>query len=188
MKDLGALMKQAQAMQQKLQEAQAKLAETEASGTSGGGMVTVTLQGSGELKGVVIDEDLFEARRGQVLSDDLIVAAHADAKRKLDTLQAETMKEIAGPFAGMPGFPKFSSAWRLPRDPEIERLIALLAKLLWAWAALGAAICTLALLKRRDHLMRPLAAAMAEAAERVRPCETCGALDTTQPCRGLRRP
>jgi len=41
-----------------------------------------------------------------VLSD-LIVAAHADAKRKLDTAQAEAMKAIAGPFAGMPGFPKF---------------------------------------------------------------------------------
>jgi recombination protein RecR len=65
--------------------------------------------------------------------------------------------------------------------PEIERLIALLAKL----PGLGprsARRSALALLKRRDALMRPLAQAMAEAAERVRPCEVCGALDTTQPC------
>lgn len=65
--------------------------------------------------------------------------------------------------------------------PEIERLIALLAKL----PGLGprsARRSALALLKRRDQLMRPLAQAMAEAAERVRPCSICGALDTTDPC------
>ena len=65
--------------------------------------------------------------------------------------------------------------------PEIERLIALLAKL----PGLGprsARRSALALLKRRDQLMRPLAQAMAEAAERVKPCRVCGALDTTDPC------
>ncbi|MBV9511998.1 MAG: YbaB/EbfC family nucleoid-associated protein [Caulobacteraceae bacterium] len=106
MKDLSSLMQQAQAMQQKLQDAQAKLAETSVEGTAGGGMVKVVLKGSGELRGVVIDESLFTPGEAEVLSD-LIVAAHADAKRKLDAAQAETMKAIAGPFAGMPGFPKF---------------------------------------------------------------------------------
>lgn len=105
MKDLGSLMKQAQAMQQKLQEAQAKLAEAEVEGSSGGGMVRLTLKGSGELKGVAVDEELLKPGEGEVLSD-LIVAAHADAKRKLDAVQAETMKAVAGPLAGMPGFPK----------------------------------------------------------------------------------
>jgi recombination protein RecR len=65
--------------------------------------------------------------------------------------------------------------------PEIERLIALLSKL----PGLGprsARRSALALLKRRDQLLRPLAQAMAEAAERVRPCSICGALDTTDPC------
>ena len=106
MKDLGSLMKQAQAMQQKLQDAQAKLAETEVHGASGGGMVRLTLRGSGELKGVVIDEELLKPGEGEVLAD-LIVAAHADAKRKLDAAQAEAMQAVAGPLAGMPGFPKF---------------------------------------------------------------------------------
>ena len=106
MKDLSALMKQAQAMQEKLQAAQAKLAETEVEGAAGGGMVKLTLRGSGELKGVVIDEELLKPGEGEVLSD-LIVAAHADAKRKLDAKQAEVMKDVAGPLAGMPGFPKF---------------------------------------------------------------------------------
>ena len=106
MKDLGSLMKQAQAMQQKLQEAQARLAETLVDGASGGGMVKLTLQGSGELKTVVIDEELLKPGEGEVLAD-LIIAAHADAKRKLDQVQAETMQQVAGPLAGMPGFPKF---------------------------------------------------------------------------------
>lgn len=106
MKDLGALMKQAQAMQQKLQEAQAKLAETLVEGAAGGGMVKVTLRGSGELTAVVIDDELMRPGEGELLSD-LLIAAHADAKRKLDAAQSETMKEVAGPLAGMPGFPKF---------------------------------------------------------------------------------
>ena len=65
--------------------------------------------------------------------------------------------------------------------PEIERLIALLAKL----PGLGprsARRSALALLKRKGQLMRPLAQAMAEAAERVGPCRSCGALDTSDPC------
>ncbi len=65
--------------------------------------------------------------------------------------------------------------------PEIERLIALLSKL----PGLGprsARRSALALLKKRDQLMRPLALAMAEAAERVKACSLCGALDTTNPC------
>ncbi|MDP3489093.1 MAG: YbaB/EbfC family nucleoid-associated protein [Phenylobacterium sp.] len=108
MKDLGALMKQAQAMQQKLADAQARLAETMVEGTSGGGMVKLTLRGSGELAGVVMDESLLAPGEGEVLSD-LMVAAHADAKRKLDAMQAEVMREAAGPLAGMglPGMPKF---------------------------------------------------------------------------------
>lgn len=106
MKDLGALMKQAQAMQQKLQQAQAKLADTQVEGVAGGGMVKVVLQGSGELKSVVLDESLLQPGEGEIVSD-LIVAAHADAKRRLDAAQAELMKEVAGPLAGA-GFPGLS--------------------------------------------------------------------------------
>lgn len=102
MKDLGGLMKQAQAMQQKLAEAQARLAELTVEGTSGGGMVTVTLRGSGELVGVVLDDSLITPGEGEVIAD-LIIAAHADAKKKLDARQAQLMQEAAGPMAGMMG-------------------------------------------------------------------------------------
>ena len=107
MKDLNALMQQAQAMQQKLQDAQAKMAETTASGTSGGGLVSVALKGAGEITGVTIDDSLLVAGEGEILAD-LIVAAHADAKRKLDEANSALMREAAGPMAGMniPGMPK----------------------------------------------------------------------------------
>ena len=106
MKNLGELMKQAQAMQEKLQEAQARLAETQVQGTSGGGMVTVTLKGAGELTRLDIDPALMTRGEGEILSD-LIIAAHADARRKLDVKQGELMQDVAGPFAGLPGMPKF---------------------------------------------------------------------------------
>ncbi|MFC3078766.1 YbaB/EbfC family nucleoid-associated protein [Phenylobacterium terrae] len=104
MKDLNSLMKQAQEMQQKLTQAQAKLAELTVEGTSGGGMVSVTLKGTGELTAVRLDESLLAPGEGEVVAD-LIVAAHADAKRKLDAQQAELMREAAGPLGamGLPG-------------------------------------------------------------------------------------
>ena len=105
MKDLGELMKQAQAMQEKLQAAQARLAETEVEGTSGGGMVRLTLKGAGDLAKVVIDDSLLAPGEAEILAD-LIVAAHADARRKLEVKQQELMRDVAGPFAGMPGMPK----------------------------------------------------------------------------------
>jgi len=100
-------MKQAQAMQEKLQEAQAKMAESTAEGTSGGGLVTVTLKGPGEVTGVKIDDSLMAPGEGEILSD-LIVAAHADAKRKLDEINNALMRDATGPMAGMniPGMPK----------------------------------------------------------------------------------
>ena len=108
MKDFGALMKQAQAMQQKLADAQAKIGELSVEGTSGGGMVKVVLKGTGELARVEFDDSLMAPGEGEVVAD-LVVAAHADAKRKLDAEQARMMQEAAGPLAGMnlPGMPKF---------------------------------------------------------------------------------
>jgi DNA-binding YbaB/EbfC family protein len=107
MKDLTDLMKQAQAMQQKLQDAQARMAETTAEGTSGGGLVTLSLKGAGEITRIAIDDTLMQPGEGEILAD-LIVAAHADAKRKLDEANGQLMREAAGPMAGMniPGMPK----------------------------------------------------------------------------------
>jgi nucleoid-associated protein EbfC len=102
MKDIGGLMRQAQAMQAKLGEAQAKAAELMVEGSAGGGAVVVTLKGSGDLVKVVIDEEAMQPGEGEVLAD-LIVAAHADAKKKADAQTAELMRQAAGPMAGMLG-------------------------------------------------------------------------------------
>lgn len=107
MKDLTQLMQQAQAMQQKLQDAQAKMAETEAEGTSGGGMVRVVLKGAGEMMSTSIDDSLMVAGEADIVAD-LVKAAHADARRRLDAVNNALMREAAGPMAGMniPGMPK----------------------------------------------------------------------------------
>jgi DNA-binding YbaB/EbfC family protein len=108
MKDIGALMKQAQVMQQKLAEAQSRLAELSVHGSSGGGLVKVTLKGTGALVAVEIDDSLLVSGEGETVGD-LIIAAHAAAKTQLDSEQAVLMREAAGPLAGMnlPGMPKF---------------------------------------------------------------------------------
>ena len=98
-------MKQAQAMQQRMADAQERIAALEVEGTSGGGMVKLVLKGTGELARVELDESLMAPGEGEVVAD-LMVAAHADAKRKLDAANAELMREAAGPLAGMPGMPK----------------------------------------------------------------------------------
>ena len=108
MKDFGQMMKQAQDLQQKLQDAQARLAESTVEGRAGGGLVKVTLRGSGELSAVALDESLLAPGEGEMVCD-LLVAAHADAKKKLDDEQARVMQEAMGPLAGlaggMPGLP-----------------------------------------------------------------------------------
>jgi len=108
MKDLGSIMKQAQAMQQRMAEAGERVAALEVEGTSGGGMVKLVLKGTGELARVELDESLMAPGEGEVVAD-LMVAAHADAKRKLDEKSGELMREAAGPLAGLniPGMPKF---------------------------------------------------------------------------------
>jgi hypothetical protein len=105
MKDLGSLMKQAQEVQQKLQDAQARMAVSEVEGASGGGLVRVTLRGTGEIAKLAIDDSLIAPGEGEIIAD-LIIAAHGDAKRKLDETNAAMMREVAGPFAGLPGMPK----------------------------------------------------------------------------------
>lgn len=100
MKDLNALMQQAQAMQQRLQDAQAKMAESAADGSSGGGLVSVALKGPGEITAIRIDDSLLVPGEGEILAD-LIVAAHADAKRRLDEINNALMRDAAGPMAGM---------------------------------------------------------------------------------------
>jgi DNA-binding YbaB/EbfC family protein len=103
MKNLGNLMKQAQEMQAKMAEMQDRLAELTVEGVSGGGMVTITLSGKSEMKEIRIDPALLNGEEGEIL-EDLIVAAHADAKSKAEQRTADEMKELTGGLNLPPGF------------------------------------------------------------------------------------
>jgi DNA-binding YbaB/EbfC family protein len=92
MKNLASMMKQAQQMQSKMAEMQAKLDATTVDGAAGGGMVKVTLTGKGDLKKLTIDPALVDPEEREVL-EDLIVAAHADAKQKVEAMMAEEMQK-----------------------------------------------------------------------------------------------
>ena len=101
-------MKQAQAVQARMEQAQEKIAALEVIGTAGGGAVSLTLRGTGEMARLDIDESVMAPGESEMVAD-LVIAAHADAKRQLDAQQASLMREAAGPLAGMniPGMPKF---------------------------------------------------------------------------------
>jgi len=100
--DLGKMMKQAQQLQARMAEAQEAIQAIEASGTSGGGLVTVTLSGKGDLRAVRVDPSLAKPDEVEIL-EDLLVAAHADAKQKLDAAIAETMAAVTGGLQLPPG-------------------------------------------------------------------------------------
>ena len=104
MKDLSDIMRQAQEMQKKLAETQAKMEEISAEGSAGAGLVKVVLKGKGMMETLSIDPNLMAPGEGEIL-EDLIKAAHADAKRKLEEEMEKAMKEATGGLGGMlPGF------------------------------------------------------------------------------------
>lgn len=102
MKNLGNLLKQAQEMQGKVQELQEKLAGTEIEGSSGGGMVKVTLNGKTEMRGIKIDPSLIDPEESEVL-EDLIAAAFNDAKVKVEHHMQEEMSKLTGGLNLPPG-------------------------------------------------------------------------------------
>jgi DNA-binding YbaB/EbfC family protein len=106
MADFLGLMKQATELKSKMEAMQAELDQIEVAGASGGGLVTVSLSGKGEMKGVKIDDSLMKPQDKEVV-EDLIVAAHADARRKAETLLQEKMKSVAGGLPLPPGMKLF---------------------------------------------------------------------------------
>ncbi|MDQ3616389.1 MAG: YbaB/EbfC family nucleoid-associated protein [Actinomycetota bacterium] len=100
--DMNALLQQAQEMQQQVMQAQTQLAETSVDGTVGDGLVTVTLNGTGDLVKVSIRKGSFDPEETEDL-EDLIVAAYRDAKAKADALAAQTLGPLAGGLGGGAG-------------------------------------------------------------------------------------
>ncbi|WP_188990644.1 YbaB/EbfC family nucleoid-associated protein [Saccharopolyspora thermophila] len=93
------IMEQAQKMQQQLMTAQQELAAAEVTGSAGGGLVTATVSGAGELKSLSIDPKAADPEDTETLAD-LVVAAVRDANRAAQQLQAEKMGPLAGALGG----------------------------------------------------------------------------------------
>ena len=106
MADFLGLMKQAAELKSKMEAMQAELDQIEVEGTSGGGLVSVKLSAKGDMKGVRIDDSLLKPQEKEIL-EDLLVAAHADARRKAEALLQEKMKSVAGGLPLPPGLKLF---------------------------------------------------------------------------------
>ena len=152
---------------------QAELDRIEVEGSSGGGLVKIKLSAKGELREINIDQSLLKAEEKAIL-EDLIVAAHAEARRHAEAAMQDKMQSVTGGFQLPPGLGKLVLIVRQFRrtdpqrpcpsavaGPEIERLIQLLARL----PGLGprsARRAALQLIKKREQLMAPLAVALTD--------------------------
>ncbi len=102
MRDIMGMMKQAKELQSRMQEVQQRVAALEISGAAGGGLVTVTLSGKGDMKGLRVDPSLLKADEAEIL-EDLIVAAHNDARSKVEAEVAKLAQEATGGLQLPPG-------------------------------------------------------------------------------------
>jgi nucleoid-associated protein EbfC len=106
MPDFMGLMKQAAELKSKVEAMQAELDHVEVEGTAGGGLVTVRLTAKSELKSVRIDPSLLKPDEAEIL-EDLIVAAHTDARRKAETVLQDKMQSLTGGLPLPPGLKLF---------------------------------------------------------------------------------
>ncbi len=106
MPDFLGLMKQATELKSKMEAMQAELDRMEVEGTAGGGLVTLKISGKGDLRGAHVDDSLLKPDQKEIL-EDLIVAAHAEARRKLEAMLAEKMQAMTGGLPLPPGLKLF---------------------------------------------------------------------------------
>ena len=106
MPDFLGLMKQAAELKSKMEAMQAELDRLEVEGTAGGGLLTLKISGKGELRGAHIDDSLLKPDQKEIV-EDLIVAAHADARRKLEAVLQDKMQAMAGGLPLPPGLKLF---------------------------------------------------------------------------------
>jgi len=106
MADFLKMMKQAAELKSKMEAIQAEMDQTIVDGSAGGGLVKVSMSAKGELKNVKIDPSILKPDDAEIV-EDLVVAAHADARRKADALMQDKMKEMAGGLPLPPGLKLF---------------------------------------------------------------------------------
>jgi len=103
MRDIMGMMKKAKEMQAKMQQMQEEIAVMEVTAQSGGGLVSVTLNGQGLIKAITIDPSLVKPEEAEII-EDLIMAAHNEAKAKIETAIAEKTQEMTAGLPIPPGF------------------------------------------------------------------------------------
>jgi DNA-binding YbaB/EbfC family protein len=106
MRDLMGMMKQVQDLQARAQKLQEDLARAEVEGQAGAGLIKLTLNGKGEMRGLKVDPSLLKPDEAEIL-EDLIVAAFQDAKGKQESMLQEKMQEITGGLPLPPGLKLF---------------------------------------------------------------------------------
>ena len=106
MPDFLGLMKQAAELKSKMETMQAELDRIEVDGSAGGGLVTLKLSGKGEIRAAHIDESLLKPDQREII-EDLIVAAHADARRRLESVLQDKMQALTGGLPLPPGLKLF---------------------------------------------------------------------------------
>jgi DNA-binding YbaB/EbfC family protein len=106
MKNFTSMMKQAQELQSRMTEMQAEMERARVEGQSGGGLVVLTMNGKGDLVAAKIDASLVKPEEAEIL-EDLIVAAHTDAKVKVERLMQEKMQSLTGGLPLPPGLKLF---------------------------------------------------------------------------------
>ena len=106
MADFLGLMKQATELKSKMEAMQAELGRLEIEGAAGGGLVAITVSGKGDVRRVHIDDSLLKPDQKEIL-EDLIIAAHADARRKLEATLQEKMQALTGGLPLPPGLKLF---------------------------------------------------------------------------------
>jgi hypothetical protein len=106
MRDFMGVMQQVKDLQERMQKLQAELETIEVTGTSGGGLVSVTLSAKGAMRKLAIDESLMKTEEKEIL-EDLVVAAHGDARAKAERLMEEKARELTGGLPLPPGMKLF---------------------------------------------------------------------------------
>jgi DNA-binding YbaB/EbfC family protein len=106
MPDFTSLMKQAAELKSKMEAMQAELDRVEVEGTSGGDLVAVMLNAKGEMKAVRIDASLLKPGEKEIV-EDLLIAAHADARRKVEAVVQEKVQALSGGLPLPPGMKLF---------------------------------------------------------------------------------
>lgn len=104
--DLMGMMGQVKQLQEKMQKLQAELEATEVTGASGGGLVSVTITAKGAMKKVSIDASLMNPDEKEIV-EDLVAAAHADARAKAERITEEKARELTGGLPLPPGMKLF---------------------------------------------------------------------------------